>query len=320
MKPPKIRKMPSANNESDMDSESDAASDYNPGPPFRRMISEPSARDRFQRGGQVVCVGVRLNRLVRIGTSPDVGPVRCAIPLESLNTFNEKASEMMGKEYGTATVRSVIRAIIQPQCENSGKAYARTINRDSPCPGQVFVCHAYDANWSELVKSINIAFRHWKRKPTLWISSFALLQTKRRTVMKPEDAPFAAALRKADCLCVVRSKEVDIYSRLWGMYEMYLAKSLQIVDQPDGLVLAGPDTFGRGPLDASRAACTDADDKASLCQQLEADSSYEEVNRMVAQIRDNNKGAKVVPKAGVKAAAKAAAAKSAGAKAKAKGK
>lgn len=323
-KPPKLRRMPSgAGNESDLESDwsdSDTPLEVTPRQSFRRMVSEPTARDRFQRGGHVVCVGVRLNRLVRIGASLDVGPVKCAIPFESLSTFNEKACEIMGQEYATATVRTIVKGIIQPQCEHGGKCYARIINRDSPCRGQVFVCHCWDSNWSEFVKNIDIAFKDWARKPTLWISCFALLQTKRRTPMKPEDAPFKEALKKADSVLVLRSKEVDVFNRLWPMWEMYTAKQVGILDKCDGLLMAGPATFAKKPVDARSAVTGDRDDKASIHQAIETTTSLDDVNKIVAQVRDevrpkpNPKAA--ASKVSAKAAAKAAAATKSADKAK----
>lgn len=293
--------------EEDLSTPVPASSVEVPPPSGSRRSSAPMAD--FRKTGKVICVGVRLSHIIRVGHAAEVGPVRCAIPFDALNKFNKKAKEMLGKEYATATARAVVRGIIQPECQSTGKSYARIINEDSPCLGQIFVCHCWDANWPELVASINAAFQGWAQKPTLWICCFALFQSPRRAPIHLEDAPFAAALKQAQALLVVRSKEVDIYKRLWPMWEMYLSHKMGMLQRKDGLLVAGPDAFDRTAVDSRKAETADQGDAFSIWRAIQAETSHEELISIVSTVRESANVQKPSAKAGVKAAAKAAATK-----------
>lgn len=252
---------------------------------FKRLISEGTAKERLQTAGKCVRTSVRLNRIIRLGQTADVGPVRCAVPFETLMDFDEKARETMGKEYVTANVRDVCKAMVLPQCELTGKAYARSLNKDSPCSGQVFVCHCWDGKFSELILAIKNQFKDWNQKPTLWICLFALLQSRRRTAMKIEDAPFLAALKKADHLLVVRNKEVDIFNRLWPMWEIFTAKQQGLLDKPNGLMLVGPDDGKAAPVDVASAPTSESSDKECILKAIEETTTSKAVEEAITAVK-----------------------------------
>lgn len=253
--------------------------------------SKPSfdALDRFHRGGQTVAAAVRLNRLFRVEPAKDVPPVRCAISLATLNSFAARAIEMLGDELTSATVRTVTQALILPSCEQSGKAYARVLNEDRPCDPNVFVCHAWDENFSEFVASVNQAFKDRDIEPRLWISAFALLQTRRRTPMtRPDNAPFAVVLKSTEHMLVVHNRQVDIYTRLWPLWEMYLASKFGLGDKPSGFIPIGPrpQRVRSAPVDVLKAEVYDGGDKSTLHEAIcGEEGGPDRVNRLLQEVR-----------------------------------
>mmetsp|Transcript_102159 Transcript_102159/g.295587 ORF Transcript_102159/g.295587 Transcript_102159/m.295587 type:complete len:366 (-) Transcript_102159:70-1167(-) len=253
--------------------------------------SSEGGLQRFQRCGRAVGAGVRLGKLLAAGAI-DVPPLQCAISFEALNEFNRQAKERMGAEYDTATVRDIRSAIIRPNCDTDGQCYARTLNDDKPCSGQVFVCHCWDQRFSEFFDAISNTFRHWTCKPNLWISLFALVQTQRRTpCRRPSDAPFAAALKAANAIMVVEGTQVDVYGRLWTLWEMYLASKLGKLEREEGLLVAstaqaaGPASCASA-VDSRLAGVTDPDDGASIRAAIEAEEGgYGGVNDVATMIR-----------------------------------
>mmetsp|Transcript_32368 Transcript_32368/g.85619 ORF Transcript_32368/g.85619 Transcript_32368/m.85619 type:complete len:420 (-) Transcript_32368:68-1327(-) len=254
----------------------------------RMFMSAPSpgGLSRFQRTGHAVTSAVRLGKLLRAPVALDVPPVKCAISLDKLNLFNETAVDVLGAEYKMATMRTVIQGIIQPQCDVVGKAYAKILNDDQPCNGQVFVCHCWDERFCDFVESVNHAFRLWSEKPTLWISSLALVQSRRRTPFtRPMDAPFAAALKASQAILVVRNKQVDIAARIWPLWEMYLSHKFGILEKEGGLILAGTDLFhSRKSVDALTAEASNEDDKAAIRDAILEQGGYADINSVVAGI------------------------------------
>jgi len=219
---------------------------------------------------------VRISKILRT-PEVDVPPVKCAIPLEKLNEFDRLAMEEMGKDYETATMRDIVSAIIQPMCDTTGKAYARTLNDEKPVACQVFVCHCWDERFSDFVASVNDACKHLEEPPNLWISAFALMQTRRRTPLtRPSDSPFAAALKGAQGILVIQNQQVDITSRLWILWEIFLAQKFGILDKKDGLLLAGP-MSKPDRVDGQRAQTSNADEKAVLSAAIEAEGGFHKV-------------------------------------------
>mmetsp|Transcript_83957 Transcript_83957/g.271309 ORF Transcript_83957/g.271309 Transcript_83957/m.271309 type:complete len:386 (+) Transcript_83957:71-1228(+) len=257
-----------------------------PGPTLASSSpSHSAARERWERTGRRVGTAVLLTKLLRASPT-DVPPVKCAVSLEKLNEFSAMAREAFGNDYSTATFRSVVQGIIQPQCDQNGKAYARTLNGEMPCTGQVFVCHCWDGCFHEFVACINHLFRHWPRKPNLWISGFALVQSRRRIPFsRPMDAPFAAALKAAHSILVVRNEQVDLESRIWPLWELYLASKFGMVEKKGGILFAGNSRLAVGSsVDCQKALATIVGDKAAIDAAITEEGGYAGVNAAVAKV------------------------------------
>lgn len=240
-------------------------------------------RLRWSMAGKQVIHAVRLTKLMR-ASNPDVPPLKCAISLDKLNIFAASAKETMGAEYAAASFRTIVEGIIQPQCDQSGKAYARALNDEAPCAGHVFVCHCWDGRFDVFVESINDVFRHWPRKPNLWISGFALVQSKRRIPFsRPLDAPFAAVLKAAHAILIVQSEQDDLAKRIWPIWEIYLASKLGVLEKKGGLLFAGH----RGSateVDCQRALSSNPGDKAAIDLAIIQEGGHASVDEIVAKV------------------------------------
>lgn len=248
-----------------------------------KFISEPGeALHRFRRTSKQVTTAVRLTKLLQ-QSRVDVPPIKCAISLKSLNEFAEVARDRLRPEYWKATFRNVVEAIIRPQCDMSGEAYSVHVNKNKAVPGQIFVCHCWDDLFDDFVKNVNSAVRDTSR--TLWISAFALLQTRRRSQLtRVFDSPFAAAVKNASGMLIVRSKEVNVLSRTWPIWEMNLAGKFDIGSRKDGICLAGP-SFGPGlSVDSRNATAFISDDKFAIDAAMMEDGGYDVVNSSVANV------------------------------------
>mmetsp|Transcript_80686 Transcript_80686/g.168272 ORF Transcript_80686/g.168272 Transcript_80686/m.168272 type:complete len:391 (-) Transcript_80686:532-1704(-) len=242
------------------------------------------AKERWEKTGRRVNTAVRLTKLLR-ASSTDVPPLKCAISLEMLNEFAKSAKDSMGSEYEKASFREVVKAIILPQCDHSGRAYARVMNREAPRAAHVFVCHSWDTSFRYTVDSINTAFQHWPRKPNLWISGFALMQSARRIPLsRPMDAPFAAVLREAHSIMVVQSPEVDLTSRLWPVWEVFLAQKYGLPEKKGGIMFAGQPAQTQVQVDAAKALTSNESDRAAIMAAIEELGGADMVNSAVAKV------------------------------------
>lgn len=241
------------------------------------------SRIRWTKAGKQVNSAVRLTKLLR-ASNHDVPPLKCAISLDKLNIFAASAKETMGAEYAAASFRAIVEGIIQPQCDQSGKAYARALNDEAPCAGHVFVCHCWDGRFDVFVESINDVFRHWPRKPNLWISGFALVQSRRRIPFsRPLDAPFAAVLKAAHAILIVQSEQDDLAKRIWPIWEIYLASKFGVLEKKGGLLFAGP-RGGAAEVDCQRALSSNLGDKAAIDLAIVVEGGHAFVDEIVAKV------------------------------------
>jgi len=222
-----------------------------------------------------------------------IHPSKLAISLSQLNEVNAQARDMLGDRYGSANMRVIVAEIIEPLCETSQLSYARIVNQSQPLEVTVFVSHCWDENFQDFVSSVNHTFKHWAHPPNLWICAFALYQTKDRNLIADQvatgkglhEAPFTKALRAAQTILVVRNTAVDIYSRIWPIWEIYLAYKMGFFKKHGGFMIAGSVAFSDGVVDILKADAADLNDKATICKTILNEGQYDEVNRIITEIR-----------------------------------
>lgn len=140
-------------------------------------------------------------------------------------------------------------------------------------------------------------YRASVRKPTLWICTFALIQSDDPTVVAQQigppdaplsDAPFARAMQHARELLVVRNDTVDIYSRLWCVCEVYFAHTYGLA--PNHAKVVGSDAFADVVTSCLDAKCRDLGDRIRILHALIGGSPahaelVERIDKMIVEFR-----------------------------------
>jgi len=228
------------------------------------------------------------------GHALKVYPSYFAISLRQLNELDEKARAQLGGRYRGASMRTVVEEVISPATSQFvNRGYARLLNECQLLPLEVFVIHCWDGGFEDFIKTVNGVFSSYASPPNLWICATALwqggdLRTARRPGLDPAKAPFAEAMRRAQTVLVVRNTQVDLYTRLWCIWEMYLAERLGFRARHGGFLVAGSNRVfaSEDEVDIMRCDTSELEDQQWILAAVEAqDGGPAEVARVVTQIR-----------------------------------
>eukprot|EP00035_Acanthoeca_spectabilis_P029759 m.475377 g.475377 ORF g.475377 m.475377 type:complete len:1000 (+) comp38190_c0_seq1:794-3793(+) len=188
----------------------------------------------------------RRSTVVDIGGIP---PHKCAVTFEVLQGVYDQARTLAGDDFSSWTMSNVNRAIVKPLCAQYGTCLA-LYHSPNGLSADVFVSHAWREPFRQFVESVFEAYRTSVRKPTLWICTFALMQSDdpdiiMKQIGPPEapltDAPFIRAMQQVHEFLVVRNSSVDVYSRLWCVCEVFFAHEYGLV--PGRAKVAGSSAF-----------------------------------------------------------------------------
>jgi len=149
------------------------------------------------------------------------------------------------------TMYEVVTEIIKPMTAGTGTGYALLCNRDAPKRATVMVSHAWQENFEQFL----ITVEQSGVKGPFWICSFCIYQNEdidAVTIQKQlgynlSNGPFSTVLRQSDRMLVVITSSCDIYTRLWCVYEMFVAITLNV---PVSLVAFNEITTSIGGSDA----------------------------------------------------------------------
>eukprot|EP00931_Biecheleriopsis_adriatica_P061499 TRINITY_DN3697_c0_g1_i1.p1 TRINITY_DN3697_c0_g1~~TRINITY_DN3697_c0_g1_i1.p1 ORF type:complete len:490 (+),score=78.36 TRINITY_DN3697_c0_g1_i1:48-1472(+) len=224
-----------------------------------------------------------------------VDPAYAAISYEQLLEMRQQAREKLGQQYATATMHDINRHIIQPACETHGKCYAHILNGHDLKFLQVFVSHSWAENFEEFVMAVEGAFANWPVKPSLWICATALMQSSDMskvalqvgTGTDPSKAPFTRALAKAKKLLIVRNTTLDIYSRIWCCWELFIAHKQGLIQKPGAVMICGPSCRSQSrSVDIENAHASNAEDKRCILDHIrKQEAGYERINTVLATIK-----------------------------------
>jgi hypothetical protein len=196
------------------------------------------------------------------------------ITLETLTEVCEQARGLAGADFDSWTMREVNNAIVKPLCLQAQTSLA--LHRS---PGglkaEVFVSHAWAEPFGQFVESIRSVYRHHARPPTLWICTFALVQSDDPTVIAAQcgaptapldTSPFVRALQEAREFLVVRNTAVDLYTRLWCVCEVYFAHKFDLL--PNRARITGADAFAGATTRCIDAKCYAMSDQVRILNAL----------------------------------------------------
>ena len=107
------------------------------------------------------------------------------------------------------------------------------LNRHSPLRAAIMVSHAWDERFYEFF----VALKNSGFQGPFWVCALAIYQNEdipRVTIAEqlgkdPQHGPFATVLRQAECMVAIITAQCDIYTRMWCVYEMFIALSLKLV-------------------------------------------------------------------------------------------
>eukprot|EP00931_Biecheleriopsis_adriatica_P061501 TRINITY_DN3697_c0_g1_i3.p1 TRINITY_DN3697_c0_g1~~TRINITY_DN3697_c0_g1_i3.p1 ORF type:complete len:467 (+),score=73.26 TRINITY_DN3697_c0_g1_i3:38-1402(+) len=226
-------------------------------------------------------------------------PAYAAISFYQLLEMRQQAKKEFGQQYVTATMHDVNRHIIQPACEKHGKCYAHILNGHDLKFLQVFVSHSWAENFEEFVVAVESAVTNWPVKPNLWICATALMQSSDKskvalqvgTGTDPSKAPFTRALARAEKLLIIRNTTVDIYTRIWCCWELFIAHQQGLIQKPGAVMVCGPSCptlswLESDVVDVEHAQASNAEDKRCILEHIRKQGAgYEEINAVLAKIK-----------------------------------
>ncbi|CAK9077427.1 unnamed protein product [Durusdinium trenchii] len=164
------------------------------------------------------------------------GPEHWGISLEQLESLEKQTGKAM-------TMREVVESQIKPMTKTTGLGYALKLNLQRPLVAKVMVSHAWDEIYVHLVAALKCFIRissqnHHCAVGTegYWVCATAIYQpedVEELTIAKqlgpdPNHGPFAAVLRQASAMVACITEACDIYSRMWCVFEIFMAKELGV--------------------------------------------------------------------------------------------
>ncbi len=173
-------------------------------------------------------------------TQDGLGPEMWGITLQQLKDvisdpdFDQsiKAKYMGTRVSGGMTMRQVVHKILEKRTAGKGVGYALLVNKAKPLRAKVMVSHSWEEDYEHFVSALDES----GEEGPFWICATAIYQCndiEDVTVDKqlgphPSTGPFATVLKQADKMVCVMTPESDIYTRLWCVYEMYVAVSFGV--------------------------------------------------------------------------------------------
>jgi len=170
-----------------------------------------------------------------------LNPSKWCVTPEQLLVLLEEVEKRYPNE--DPKVYTVVKEIIKPRTQDSDESYALLLNPQG-VPVKHFITHA----WAEGFKQFARDLLKLNLSGGLWICFLANPQTWHADDLdqllgaNAWMSPFAVALSEADTVIAVRNPNLNMYTRLWCVFELYLAytrgKRVEVVG-PQAPRLAG---------------------------------------------------------------------------------
>lgn len=136
------------------------------------------------------------------------------------------------KYQDSMSMYDVVNTIVKPKTEGTGMGYALYLNHDNPLRAKVMVSHAWGENYSQFLTTL----RQSRSDGPFWVCAMSICQNddvESVTIEKqlgpdPQYGPFATVLKQADSMVAIMTQSCDIYTRLWCVFEIYIAISLNV--------------------------------------------------------------------------------------------
>jgi len=208
-----------------------------------------------------------------------VPPSRWGVTLDQLDALLREVE----KRYPDVdpTVYTVVNEIIKPMTEKAGCSYALMLNPNG-VDAENFVTHA----WGEGFKAFVGDLRKANVSGGFWICFLANPQTWEPSELKallgvnPFMSPFHAALTEASKVVAVRNSNLNMYTRLWCVFELWAAN-----EKNKEVIVVGPNPESIDPgRTGYNATCFDERDTQMLRQAIDARGKKKRVNMYVGSV------------------------------------
>lgn len=185
----------------------------------------------------------------RSGTMPP-SPVEWGMSLRQIQHFRDYlqlkgAFDADGKfRKEPPNMYELCTRFIKPMTNGTGLSLALLYN-PQPRPANIFISHSWAEGFLAFVANLESGAggsqRPLRKDDVAWICTFAVNQNaniSEELGSNPEESPFAKVMREALEVVVVFNDTVDLYSRVWCCFEMFLAlewqKDVRAVGAPVG--------------------------------------------------------------------------------------
>jgi len=221
-------------------------------------------------------------------------PIMWGISLKQLQDIRTSVCLDVGEGvFRTMTMRDICAKVISPICEKEKRPYALVVNKLG-LKAQAFVTHSWDEPFGEFVDSLQDAMASMMKPLPLWICSFALHQRDgaiRNMLNVPlKNAPFVRVIksldRKVGKFIVVRNTKTDLYSRLWCVCELLVAKREGFI--PDHTLVVGRQNEAFEHLSCLHAQASDRNDHEKIMRyMLKNFKSHSEIDEIIKVLREH---------------------------------
>ena len=129
-------------------------------------------------------------------------------------------------------MRDVVNRAVKPRTRGTGVGLALLLNAKKPLRAKVMVSHAWDETYYEFVKALVDS----GNTGPFWVCALSIYQNEDLPGVTisdqlgpdPHYGPFATVLRQAELMIAIVTNACNIYSRMWCVFEMYIALNLKI--------------------------------------------------------------------------------------------
>ncbi len=149
------------------------------------------------------------------------GPEMWGITVEQL-----KAVKELEGYNDSMSMYDVVEDLIKPQTRGKGVGYALLVNKDKPLRAKYMVSHAWGEKYDHFIRAIEHC-----GCDGLWVCAMAIYQNEdipAITISKQlgpsvQFGPFATVLKQASQMIAVFTPAADIYTRMWCVFEIFMA-------------------------------------------------------------------------------------------------
>ena len=154
-------------------------------------------------------------------------PEMWGITLEQIRILKNQPTYNKGM-----TMHDVVTKIVKPITAGTGTGYALLCNNDAPKRAKVMVSHAWQESFDQFLETVEQS----GLDGPFWVCSFSIYQNEdidAVTIQKQlgsslSNGPFSTVLKQSDRMLVLITPSCDIYTRLWCVYEMFVAITLNV--------------------------------------------------------------------------------------------